>query len=145
MDRSEGLDWTARCVEYAGQKWHRTQGYYRNRLGESLHRRIYRDRVGGIPDGYEVHHLDGNGHNNEIENLSLVTRAQHLKIQPRNLDPSKAREVSHIRDVRGECRVCGGEFWAQRLHRNHQCYCSKLCRNQAGYAARKVLANCPIC
>jgi general stress protein YciG len=33
-----------------------------------------------IPAGYEIHHIDGNYSNNNIENLQLVTIEEHLRI-----------------------------------------------------------------
>ena len=36
--------------------------------------------VWGIPSGYQVHHIDGNGFNNDPENLEIVTRERHARI-----------------------------------------------------------------
>lgn len=33
-----------------------------------------------VPEGYELHHIDGNRENNFLENLLLVTRKQHLQL-----------------------------------------------------------------
>ena len=49
------------------------------------HRKIYEKHYGPIPldsDGrsYEIHHLDGNHKNNNIENLKLVTIKEHYDI-----------------------------------------------------------------
>lgn len=42
-----------------------------------LHRYIYTQAHGNIPNGYDVDHIDFNPSNNNIENLQLVTRQQH--------------------------------------------------------------------
>jgi uncharacterized protein YlaI len=34
---------------------------------------------GEIPPDHELHHLDGNGHNNDLENLVLLTRSDHQR------------------------------------------------------------------
>ena len=38
---------------------------------------IYESEFGPIPKGYIVHHKDGNGINNNIDNLEIMSRAQH--------------------------------------------------------------------
>ena len=52
-------------------------GNYRKRGFESLHREVWKDANGVIPKGYQIHHKDGNTHNNSIENLEMVTTKEH--------------------------------------------------------------------
>lgn len=42
-----------------------------------LHRYIYQKYNGEIPKGYDIHHIDKNKDNNEIENLQLLERNMH--------------------------------------------------------------------
>ena len=35
---------------------------------------------GKIPDGSEIHHIDGNKHNNHINNLKLLTEDEHKRL-----------------------------------------------------------------
>ena len=45
---------------------------------QSAHRTIWEETHGReIPPGYEVHHIDGNGHNNDPSNLVLLTISEH--------------------------------------------------------------------
>jgi hypothetical protein len=46
-----------------------------------IHRRIYEDyhKVSLLP-GIEIHHIDGNHQNNNIENLLAVTPEEHYNI-----------------------------------------------------------------
>jgi hypothetical protein len=44
------------------------------------HHFVWESVNGAIPEGYEIHHIDGDKHNNDIENLKLLTRAEHQKI-----------------------------------------------------------------
>ena len=44
------------------------------------HRRVWEDAHGPIPEGMEIHHVDGDKHNNALENLHLCTRREHLRI-----------------------------------------------------------------
>ncbi len=42
-----------------------------------LHRAVWEHHNGPIPDGYDIHHGDGNPLNNDIENLECIDRAEH--------------------------------------------------------------------
>ena len=44
------------------------------------HRKIYERYNGSIPDGYEIHHIDGNHKNNDPKNLKAVTMQEHYNI-----------------------------------------------------------------
>ena len=44
-----------------------------------LHRYIWEWYNGTIPKGYDIHHKDHNKFNNEIDNLELLSKANHLK------------------------------------------------------------------
>lgn len=43
----------------------------------SIHVLVYENFVGDIPDGYDVHHINGNKQDNRLENLKIVTKAEH--------------------------------------------------------------------
>lgn len=45
-----------------------------------LHRYIYMKYKGDIPKGYDIHHIDHNKDNNEIENLQLLSSTKHKSI-----------------------------------------------------------------
>lgn len=44
------------------------------------HRRIYEKTYGPIPEGYEIHHIDGNPLNNDPKNLKAVSIQEHYDI-----------------------------------------------------------------
>ena len=44
------------------------------------HRLVWEAAHVTIPDGYEIHHVDGNGHNNSLDNLVLLSRSEHAKL-----------------------------------------------------------------
>lgn len=59
-------------------------GYYRitsrreGNCGKLLHKLVWIDHNGPIPDGdYVVHHIDENPLNNDINNLELMSRSEH--------------------------------------------------------------------
>ena len=52
---------------------------------DSYHRKIYEDHYGPIPKdsagrSYEIHHIDGNHENNNIDNLLCVSIQEHYNI-----------------------------------------------------------------
>ena len=64
----------ADIIVFNGYKFRLSGNYYRksswNQKGPSnLHRAVWEFYNGPIPEGYEIHHKDENGLNNEIDNL----------------------------------------------------------------------------
>jgi len=57
----------------------------------SLHREIYKDHYGEIPDGMHVHHKDDNPLNNDPTNLELLTQSEHSK---HHMDDPERREFA---------------------------------------------------
>ena len=53
-------------------------GYYLNSTSRKrLHRVVYENEVGPIPDGFEIHHIDRDKSNNEISNLQCLSKREH--------------------------------------------------------------------
>jgi len=57
----------------------------------NIHRKIWEQNFGKIPKDkkgrtYEIHHIDGNHKNNNLENLICVTIEEHYKIHYENKD-----------------------------------------------------------
>lgn len=97
-DFRDDLQWKAwnghHAGKYAGSK---RGGYFGVGIGEVsylAHRLIWIWSNGPIPDGYLIDHIDGNGLNNRLDNLRLVTNAENQK----NLKP-QARSNSGVRGV----------------------------------------------
>jgi hypothetical protein len=44
------------------------------------YRKIYKEHFGEIPEGYHIHHIDFNPHNNEPSNLVALTPEEHVKV-----------------------------------------------------------------
>lgn len=65
-----GIKFTRRNTGYLG----RTDG---NR--ELMHRYVWRHYHGEIPDGFDVHHRNRDRTDNRIENLELISRAEHAR------------------------------------------------------------------
>lgn len=130
-DTAETMEW----VVYAGRRWHRRNAYFstafRNPDGsqrtELLHRRVWADAHGAIPDGYVVHHKDDNPKNNEIENLELMERSAHNSMHKRGRLPATHRLQVFV------CRHCGSIV--ERVQMSDGRWCSGRCKDAGRYAA----------
>ena len=47
---------------------------------QPVHRLVAMSFLGTAPEGWDVHHIDWNSRNNNIENLQWVRREEHLQI-----------------------------------------------------------------
>lgn len=73
-------------IEYDGIRFYRdNKGYWlSSHLGiknhpKRLHIYVWEKYNGAIPEGYHVHHIDHDTDNNEIENLKLMEKYEHLR------------------------------------------------------------------
>lgn len=49
-----------------------------------LHRLVLQEHLGReLSQDEHVHHLDGNPRNNSVENLQIVSKAEHNRLEPR--------------------------------------------------------------
>lgn len=55
------------------------------------HHLVWEQAYGPIPDGYEIHHKDGNKLNNKLSNLQLLTRSEHARLHAINNGLGKNR------------------------------------------------------
>ena len=52
---------------------------------ETLHRYLYRTKIGKIPKGYLVHHKNHNPLDNSLDNLGLMTRGEHQRMHAKDM------------------------------------------------------------
>lgn len=83
-------------ISYNGVDFCRDEktGYYLNSvIRERLHRYVWGHEAGPIPPGFEVHHIDGDKANNDIDNLCLLTARAHRVLHASDEDlKEKSRE-----------------------------------------------------
>ncbi len=64
-----------------GNAYRRKDGYYQissgPNQGKLLHRLIYEDECGSIPEGFICHHIDMDKENNDPKNLMLLSKSNH--------------------------------------------------------------------
>lgn len=65
-----------------------------------LHRRIWSDANGEIPDGRCIHHKDGDWRNNNLENLECVDSRKHHQdhMRERMTDPAYVKQLGEWRE-----------------------------------------------
>lgn len=139
-------------VKYDGIRFYRDgKGYWIGQTKGSdgrqhrirLHTYVWEKHNGPVPDGYEIHHIDRNTDNNEIENLVMLTvedhRALHASLLTdekrqayrENLDRTarpKAKEWHASEEGRKWHSIHGKEVAAKQAQRkttNVCCYCGK--------------------
>lgn len=100
------------------------------------HRAIMENLIGRVLNSDEiVHHINGNGHDNRIENIEIMDRAEHSRMHMKN---------HGIRYVLLLCPECGKIFVRERrkshLVRKHKIAttCSNKCGVAFGHKRRKM-------
>jgi hypothetical protein len=63
---------------YRGVHYYRC-GFYFQKDGVRLHRKVWEDANGPVPKGMHLHHVDEDRANNQLSNLVLMTRRQHFQ------------------------------------------------------------------
>ena len=86
--------------------------------GKSIleHRYIMQQYIGRELHSYEqVHHINGNRFDNQIENLMIVTQKEHDEIHKWKYSKTK------------HCVICGKEFRKRKYKGKERKYCSTRC------------------
>ena len=137
------------------------KGYLRYKRGY-CHRMIWEQDVGPIPEGFDVHHKDGNKLNNLLENLECLSKSDHVRLHANEnrekmrkcmsensekvhawlktpkgkkfLSDKKKREWEKMPFKTFTCEHCKKEF--QTKHNRHVKFCGDNCvmaaRNASG-------------
>ena len=85
-----------------------------------LHREIWASVHGEIPDGYHIHHKDGNPDNNGIENLECLPAGQHISVHAVEFhaDTDNQRRVrQHLAEIRPLTKAWHGSVEGLAKHR----------------------------
>lgn len=109
---------------------HNQNGYYIN-MNRKLHRDVWSFHNGTIPPKHDVHHIDFNKNNNQIENLQLMTSSEHRSLHAKINAKKRSTLPPNIRWYK--CSVCGKEFKAKGKAK----YCPQ-CRKERDKAQAKA-------
>ena len=106
-------------VQSSGRYFQSVDRYAKHRL---LHRRVWADHYGEIPDGHHIHHKDGNWRNNNIENLECVDgiehRREHMKKNMQNPE-YKANALKALNKAQEKAKEWHRSPEGRQWHREH--------------------------
>jgi hypothetical protein len=104
-------------IIFNGRRFYKTDRYWISPHPAptiSLHRAVWEEAHGPIPDGYHIHHKDGDRDNNTLENLEMLPCTKHLsdhfmgKVMPKgeasplaNLTDAQALEIRALYSAGG--------------------------------------------
>lgn len=75
-----------------------TLSYNKNKVFKRMHRLVWETFVGQIPEGYDVHHINGNKLDNRLENLELLSDydhcIEHYKDKKEKINKAAAKKLS---------------------------------------------------
>lgn len=116
--------------------YRQSDGYYRSSLtkgGKLLHRAIWEIEKGEIPNGWHVHHIDGNPGNNSIFNLHAIGQSEHAVLHPRKKHTEAVKKRQSLEKI---------GWWETRVPSAHVC---DFCRHVFMTTATRVRFCSPRC
>lgn len=100
-------------------------GYYLSsrRIGnrrKRLHVYVWEKANGSVPNGYDIHHKDGDKDNNEIGNLQLLTRSEHQAHHAANItEEEKKRRAERIIGLQDKAKAWHKSEEGKAWHKQH--------------------------
>jgi len=124
--------------------------YFTDNKGNRLHRDIWILHHGEIPNGYHIHHKDGNRLNNSLENFCCLTPKEHF------LSHSKLSKVDPSKDIYNSSRKwhksnegiihhkkVANEYWSNATKKMIPCDICKIMCERFKKQSKKTV--CKIC
>lgn len=101
--------------EFNGEPFYKCGEYFQHK-GKRLHRAVWQYFYGEIPEGYHVHHINGNKTDNRIENLQLKLESEHLSYHS-NLPEAREHQMKAIKCAQEKAKLWHKTDEARELHR----------------------------
>ena len=94
---------------------------YFSRAGARLHRDVWEYHNGPVPDGFHVHHIDGDTTNNAIDNLACIPRSEHWAEhrEDRVRAGRSIRQLEHLERIREKAAGWHKSDEGRQWHREH--------------------------
>ena len=76
----------------------KSTGYYRRTDGdrELMHIYVWKKERGEIPKGWDIHHIDFNKENNNINNLKCLPKSEHTRLYSPHHNQYKNNKTKHL-------------------------------------------------
>jgi hypothetical protein len=134
---------TRPATTFEGRVYSRNdEGYYVSRAGtpkgfpdRRLHRDVWSSVNGPIPDGFDIHHIDGDKENNHPSNLEALSKADHSREHAsergfrtwsyEQWSESNKRKWALKQPTERTCHNCGGIYFSTGQRAK---YCNARCR-----------------
>ncbi len=104
-------------------------GYYLNSTRRMrLHRAVWQSENGAIPEGYHIHHIDGDKSNNEPDNLCLILGREHVSHHGRERDAMFHDEIIQNLNENARPKAC---LWhkSEEGRKWHSEHAKKICES----------------
>ncbi|MDR2944054.1 MAG: HNH endonuclease [Methanosarcinales archaeon] len=115
----------AESTIYDGKSWrrypeskNRSDREYFKRGNTWLHRYVWEKSNGEIPEGYHIHHKNGNCQDNRIENLEMVSPTEHSAKHPFEGERLE-KQQKHADKIRPLTKAWHASEEGRDWHRNH--------------------------
>jgi len=120
-----------------GGRYVTPQGYVMVRVGHGRgaehraeHRIVVERAIGRrLSSDEHVHHINGNRQDNRLENLEVLSNAEHQRVHDHAAKWRKPK-------VACKCQQCGAVYWRKPSRAAITKYCSRSCRSRAVSTAR---------
>lgn len=115
-------------VEFHGERFKRypnsprleLRRYFTSQGGRRLHRAIWEANYGQIPEGFHVHHKDGDTLNNAPANLECLPPAEHHREHEERVTPERrVRRAEHAARIRPLTKAWHSSPEGLEWHRKH--------------------------
>lgn len=123
MGRRETVTFNGReYARYPDSRSKSARRYFYSRGGKwadqtALHRDVWEDANGPIPDGWHVHHIDGDTGNNDLANLVALPPSDHaLEHEPEYSEEFKAARAADLDRAQRAARAWHRSPEGRRVH-----------------------------
>jgi hypothetical protein len=82
-----------------------------------LHRQVWVDNFGTIPEGYHIHHIDNDRFNNTIENLECLNPSDHIK---NHMQDRKDDDTFWVNTEKGKAHIAQMRELAKAWHSSEE-------------------------
>jgi hypothetical protein len=105
----------------AHQRYFKPGGYWIQRGVQALHQEVWKAHNGPIPDGFHVHHKDGDAANNDISNLECISSARHQveHAEERSVRGRSPKQLAHLEAIRPLAAEWHRSEAGREWHRQH--------------------------